>query len=88
LAAAEVDIPVDAKCVFSPRTVLDWPTFRAVVDSEIAPLFDLFLGLIAWMPVYSLHMEQIYDHLNWLQTTVHDTSVRDDLRHAIVKIKC
>jgi len=49
---AEVDIAADAKGVFSPRTVLDWPTVRAVVDSEIAPLFDLSLGLSAW--IYSL----------------------------------
>ena len=66
-------ITADAKGVFSLRTVLDWPTFRAVVDSEIAPLFDLFLGLSAWIPVYSLHVEKRYDN----QGLVEDTSATD-----------
>ena len=39
------------------RTVWDWSLFRDAVESEIAPLLDLFLGLSAWMLVYSLHME-------------------------------
>jgi len=76
LAAAEVDIAADAKGVFSPRTVLDWPTFRAVVDSEITPLFNLFLDLRAWMPVYSLHTEHRNGHQE-LITASKDTSVRN-----------
>jgi len=83
LAAAEVDIADDAKAVFSPRTVLDWPTFRAVVDSEIIPLFDLFLGLSAWMPVYSLQREQRNGHQELITA-----SIRDDLIHVIVNSGC
>ena len=52
------------------------PTFRAVVDSEIAPLFDLFLGLSAWIPVYSLHVEKIYDNQG-LVIALQDTSATD-----------
>ena len=68
-------ITADAKGVFSLRTVLDWPTFRAVVDSEIAPLFDLFLGLSAWIPVYSLHVEKKYDNQG-LVIALQDTSAQ------------
>ena len=78
-------ITADAKGVFSLRTVLDWPTFRAVVDSEIAPLFDLFLGLSAWIPVYSLHVEKRYDNQG------RGTSATDviwDLTHVIANIPC
>ena len=31
-------------------SLLGWPTFRAVVDSEIAPVLNLGFGL-AWIPV-------------------------------------
>ena len=54
---------------------MDWPTFRAVVDSEIAPLFDLFLGLSAWIPVYSLHVEKRYDNQG-LVIALQDTSAQ------------
>ena len=89
-ATAEVDIAGDAKGVFSPRTILDWPTFRAVVDSEIAPLFDLFLGLSAWIPVYSLHVEKRYDNQG-LVIALQDTSATDviwDLTHVIAFPAC
>ena len=83
-------ITADAKGVFSLRTVLDWPTFRAVVDLEIAPLFDLFLGLSAWIPVYSLHVEKRYDNQG-LVIALQDTSATDviwDLTHVIANIPC
>ena len=55
LDAVEVDTAGGIDGVFSLEAVLDLSTFRAVVDSDIAPVLDLFLGLRAWMPVYNLH---------------------------------
>jgi hypothetical protein len=55
LDAVEVDTASGIDGVFSLEAVLDLSTFRAVVDSDIAPVLDLFLGLRAWMPVYNLH---------------------------------
>jgi hypothetical protein len=54
LDAAEVGIAggIDDGAL-SLGAVLDLSTFRAVVDSDIAPVLDLFLR--AWMPVYNLH---------------------------------
>ena len=54
-ALDEVDTAGGIDGVFSLEAVLDLSTFKAVVDSEIAPVLDLFLGLSAWMPVYNLH---------------------------------
>ena len=54
LDAVEVDTAGGIDGVFSLEAVLDLSTFRAVVDSDIAPVLDLFLGLRAWMPVYNL----------------------------------
>jgi hypothetical protein len=58
VGAEDVDNAVvgTADGAFSLKEALDWSTFRAVVDSEIAPLLDLFLGL-AWIPVYNLYTE-------------------------------
>jgi hypothetical protein len=53
LDAAEVGIAGGIDGAFSLGAVLDLSTFRAVVDSDIAPVLDLFLR--AWMPVYNLH---------------------------------
>jgi hypothetical protein len=56
LVEVDVDDSAGANAVFLLRTVsLLWPAFRDVVDSQIAPVLDLFLCLCAWMPVYSLH---------------------------------
>lgn len=54
LDAVEVDTAVGIDGVFSLEAALELSTFRAVVDSDIAPVLDLFLSLRAWMPVYSL----------------------------------
>lgn len=39
-----------AEAVAPGVSLLVWPTFRAVVDSEIAPVLNLGFGL-AWIPV-------------------------------------
>ena len=62
-ALDEVDTAGGIDGVFSLEAVLDLSTSKAVVDSEIAPVLDLFLGLSAWMPVYNLH----YGHIENLR---------------------
>jgi hypothetical protein len=61
VAAAVAHNAVGADGAVSPRFVLDWSTFTAVVDSEILPLLGLLLGLRAWMLVYNLHMARVDD---------------------------
>ena len=78
-------ITADAKGVFSLRTVLDWPTFRAVVDSKIAPLFDLFLGLSAWIQCIACMWRKRYDNQGQGTSAI---DVIWDLTHVIANIPC